>query len=376
MHNLGNNVREEQAREEKTPRSGAAGEKALLAKGALLNCAGPCGREARRGRIARSMERFLITGGAGFIGSHLAERLVSDGHVVFVIDDLSTGRMANIRALKGHKRFHYYIDSITRERLLAELIDEVSVVYHLAAAVGVRRIIEQPVRTIETNIYGTELVLKHAAKKKKLVFLASSSEVYGKSTKVPFKEENDMVLGPTTKSRWSYACSKAIDEFLALSYHRERKLPVIIGRFFNIAGPRQVGEYGMVLPRFIGNALRGKPLEVYGSGRQVRCFLDVSDLVDALVKLPAAKRAVGTVFNIGSSEAVTINALAKLVRQKVNPRVKIVHVPYEKAYEAGFEDLRVRVPDISRIRKAIGFRQRHSLEQIIERIVLWMKEGE
>ena len=340
----------------------------------------PCRVRLRRStelmQATGNMKKFLITGGAGFIGSHLAERLVGDGHEVFIIDDLSTGQMANIRPLKVNKRFHYHIESIANEPLMAELIDEVSVVYHLAAAVGVKRIIERPVQTIETNIHGTELVLKHAAKKKKLVLLASSSEVYGKSAKVPFREDDDMVLGPTTKNRWSYACSKAVDEFLALSYHRERELPVIVARFFNIAGSRQVGDYGMVLPRFIGNALRGRPLEVYGSGRQVRCFLDVSDLVDALVKLPATKRAVGRVFNIGSDEAVTINALAKLVRQKVNPRVKIVHVPYEKAYEAGFEDLRVRVPDISRIRKAIGFRPRYSLEQIIDRIVEWKKASE
>lgn len=321
------------------------------------------------------MKKYLITGGAGFIGSHLAERLIADGHEVFVIDDLSTGRMENLHSLKGHPRFHYYIDTIANERLLAELIDEVSVVHHLAAAVGVRRIIERPVQTIETNIHGTELVLRHAAKKRKLVLLASSSEVYGKSTRVPFREDDDMVLGPTTKSRWSYAASKAVDEFLALSYHRERKLPVIVARFFNIAGPRQVGDYGMVLPRFVENALKGRALQVYGTGRQVRCFLDVADLVDALVKLVAAKQAYGKVFNIGSDRPVTINALARLVRQRANPRVKIVRVPYERAYERGFEDLRVRVPDVSRLAAAIGFRPRRSLEQIIDRIVEW-KKGE
>jgi UDP-glucose 4-epimerase len=317
------------------------------------------------------MKRFLITGGAGFIGSHLAERLVADGHEVFIIDDLSTGRMGNIRSLKKERRFHYHIDTINNEPLLAELIDEVGVVFHLAAAVGVRRIIERPVQTIETNIHGTELVLKHAAKKRKLVFLASSSEVYGKSDRVPFREDDDMVLGPTTKSRWSYACSKAIDEFLALSYHRERGLPVIIGRLFNIAGPRQVGDYGMVLPRFMESALRGRALTVYGTGRQVRCFLDVADLVEALVRLIRERRAVGRVFNIGNDEPVSINALARLVKQNVNPRVRILHMPYEKAYERGFEDLKVRVPDISRLRSVIEFEPRYELAETIERIVKW-----
>jgi UDP-glucose 4-epimerase len=319
------------------------------------------------------MNRFLITGGAGFIGSHLAEKLIADGREVFIIDDLSTGKIENIRAIKGHKKFHYHIDSITNEPLLAELIDEVDAVFHLAAAVGVKRIIERPVQTIETNIYGTELVLKHAAKKRKLVFLASSSEVYGKSEKVPFKEGDDMVLGPTTKSRWSYAASKAVDEFLALSYWRERKLPVMVGRFFNIAGPRQVGDYGMVLPRFIDNALQGKALQVYGTGRQTRCFLDVADLVDVLDRLVRRRSAIGQVFNIGNDRPVSINALAKAVKQKVNPRVKIIHIPYEKAYERGFEDLKVRVPDISRLRSVLNFQPRYSLADIIDRIVAWMQ---
>jgi len=321
------------------------------------------------------MTRFLVTGGAGFIGSHLAERLIADGHEVFVIDDLSTGRIENIHALKGRAQFHCHIDTIANEPLLAELIDEVSVVYHLAAAVGVRRIVERPVQTIETNIYGTDLVLKYAAKKKKLVFLASSSEVYGKSERAPFREDDDMVLGPTSKSRWSYACSKAIDEFLALSYFREKKLPVIIGRFFNIAGPRQVGDYGMVLPRFIDNALKGRALQVYGTGRQTRCFLDVADLVEALLRLTAKRAALGQVFNIGNDKPVSMNALARLVKQRVNPRVRIARVPYEKAYERGFEDLKVRVPDLSRLRSVIAFKPRYSLADIIARIVAW-KQGE
>jgi UDP-glucose 4-epimerase len=319
------------------------------------------------------MKRYLITGGAGFIGSHLEERLIADGREVTVIDDLSTGRMENIRHLKGDDRFHYYIDTITNERLLAELVDEADVIYHLAAAVGVRRIIERPIQTIETNIHGTEMVLKHAAKKRKIVFLASSSEVYGKATKVPFSEDDDTVLGPTTKSRWSYAASKAVDEFLGLSYCRGRNVPVIIGRFFNIAGPRQVGDYGMVLPRFVENALKGGVLQVYGTGPQVRCFLDVSDLIDALVKVVSVKKAYGKVFNIGSDRPVTINALAKIVKNRVNPKAKIVRIPYEKAYEPGFEDLRVRVPDISRIHAATGFSPHFSLEEIIDRIVEWKR---
>jgi UDP-glucose 4-epimerase len=317
----------------------------------------------------------LITGGAGFIGSHLAEYLLDrEVEEVAVIDDLSTGSIENIAHLKGNPRFRYQIDTITNEPLLAELIDWADVVYHLAAAVGVRLIVESPVRTIETNIYGTELVLKHAVKKKKLVVLASTSEVYGKSGKVPFNEEDDMVLGPTHRGRWSYACSKAIDEFLALSYWKERKLPVIIARLFNTVGPRQVGRYGMVLPRFIQQALSGGPLTVYGDGKQSRCFCSVGDVVRALHRLVAEPQAVGQVFNVGSEEEITIEDLAKRVRDRVHPGAEIVYIPYSEAYEEGFEDMRRRVPDIGKIRQLIGFEPSVRLDRIIDRIVHHLRD--
>ena len=320
------------------------------------------------------MERVLITGGAGFIGSHLADRLVGDGHEVVVLDNLSTGRMSNVRQLIGHSRFRCYVDSVLNEPMLADLVDDASIVYHLAAVVGVRRIIDDPIQGIETNIHGTGLVLKHAAKDRKLVVLASSSEVYAKSTGVPFKEGDDVVLGPTTKVRWSYAYSKAVDEFLALSYHKKVGLPVIIMRFFNIVGTRQRGEYGMVLPNFVRNALQGQPLQVYGSGEQSRCFLDVRDLVDVLIKLPEREGAVGRVFNVGGDEAITMNGLAEQVRQAVNPSSTIQHVAYEEVYGKDFEDIVVRVPDLSRIREEIDFVPRYSLRQTIESVANWKRK--
>ncbi len=318
--------------------------------------------------MGKRQRKILITGGAGFIGSHLAERLLADGAEVSVIDDLSTGRYSNMRRLRDCPYFHFHKQSVVDEPSLKREIAKCDIVYHLAAAVGVDLIIRQPVKTIETNIYGTELVLKHAAQGGKPVVLASSSEIYGKNRKVPFKENDDMLLGPVTKSRWSYACSKAVDEFLALAYHKEKGLPVVILRFFNIVGPRQVGDYGMVLPRFIDAALRGEPLRVFGSGRQVRCFLDVEDLVEVLVKIVGKRRASGKVFNVGGDRPVTINALARIVIKRIGSKSKIVRVPYDRAYEKGFEDLQARVPDISALKKLLGFRPRRSLEETIDRI--------
>lgn len=319
--------------------------------------------------------RVLITGGAGFIGSHLAERLLQDGHGVLVLDNLSTGSIDNIAHLKSHPAFSYAIDSVTNEPLLAELIDRSDVVFHLAAAVGVKLIVEQPVHTIETNVHGTEVVLKHANKKKKLVFIASTSEVYGKSADVPFREDADLVLGATVRHRWAYACSKLIDEFLALAYWKERKLPVVIVRLFNTVGPRQTGQYGMVLPTFVRQALAGQPITVFGDGTQSRSFTYVGDVVDALVKLAAEPRAVGEVFNIGNGVEVTIRELAERVKALTGSRSPIEYVPYDEAYEAGFEDMPRRVPDISKIRALIGYEPRLDLDQIIATVVEHFARG-
>jgi UDP-glucose 4-epimerase len=313
--------------------------------------------------------RALITGGAGFVGSHLAERLLRDGHHVLALDNLSTGSIDNIAHLKGHRGFDYAIDSVTNEPVLAEMLDRCDVVFHLAAAVGVKLIVEQPVHTIETNVHGTEVVLKHANKKKKLVFIASTSEVYGKSVDVPFRENADLVLGATVKHRWAYACSKLIDEFLALAYWKERKLPVVIGRLFNTVGPRQTGQYGMVLPTFVRQALAGHPLTVFGDGTQSRSFSYVGDVVDALAKLACEPRAVGEVFNIGSMEEVSIRDLAERVRTLAGSRSRIQYVPYDEAYEAGFEDMPRRVPDTSKIKDLIGFEPKVPLDDVILRVI-------
>lgn len=310
----------------------------------------------------------LITGGAGFIGSHLCEELLARREHVHIIDDLSTGSIKNVEHLKKNERFTYTIDSVFNEPVTAELIDRADVVYHLAAAVGTRLVVENPVRTIETNIGGTEIVLKHANKKKKTVILASTSEIYGKSENLPFKEDDDMVLGPTSKTRWSYACSKAIDEFLAIAYWKEHKLPVIVVRLFNTVGPRQTGRYGMVLPRFVSNALSGRPLEVYGDGKQTRCFCYVGDVTKALVKIAGKPKAYGGVFNLGSDSEISIKDLALKVKARVNPKVKIKLIPYEEAYEKGFEDLRHRMPDTSRIKKLIGFRPTLDINDIIDTV--------
>jgi len=311
----------------------------------------------------------FITGGAGFIGSHLAEALLAAGHQVTVLDNLSTGAMENIEHLKEHPGFRYVIDSITNEPLLAELIDGADVVFHLAAAVGVKLIVEAPVHTIETNVHGTEVVLKHANKKKKLVVIASTSEVYGKSTDVPFREDTDLVMGPTTKHRWAYACSKAIDEFLALAYWKERKLPVIIVRFFNTVGPRQTGRYGMVIPNFVRQGLAGQPITVHGDGTQTRSFCYVGDVVEALQRLVAEPRAVGEVFNVGNTEEISILALAERVRDLTGGRSEIVTIPYDQAYEAGFEDMPRRVPDLAKISHLIGYAPVVGLDEILARVV-------
>jgi UDP-glucose 4-epimerase len=314
--------------------------------------------------------RFLITGGAGFIGSHLADELLSRGYQVTVLDDLSTGAMENIRHLKGQPGFSYVLETCNAPSVVAELVDDADIVYHLAAAVGVELIVESPVRAIETNVHCTEVVLAQAAKKRKPVFVASTSEVYGKSTALPFREDGDIVLGATDKGRWSYACSKAIDEFLAIAYWKERKLPTVIGRMFNTVGPRQTGRYGMVLPTFVRQALAGQPLTVHGDGTQTRCFCHVSDVVRALAGLMlAGEPAYGMAFNIGATQEVAIETLANKVREMTGSDSEVVYVPYDEAYEAGFEDMVRRVPDTSRINGLLGWEPTHSLEDVIADVI-------
>jgi UDP-glucose 4-epimerase len=311
----------------------------------------------------------LITGGAGFIGSHLSDAYLKRDDEVFVIDDLSTGSIENIQHLKNNPRFHYTIDTVHNLPVVAELVDQCDVIFHLAAAVGVKLIVESPLRTIETNVRGTEVVLNLANKKKKKVLLASTSEVYGLSEQVPFREDGNLVMGATTKGRWSYACSKAIDEFLALAYWREKKLPTIVVRLFNTVGPRQTGQYGMVIPTFVKQALAGRPITVYGDGKQTRCFGYVGDIVGALVKLMDNPAAVGQVFNIGSSEEVTILELAGRIKELTNSESEIAFVPYDEAYEEGFEDMPRRVPDISKVGALIGFRPEMTLEGILQSVI-------
>jgi UDP-glucose 4-epimerase len=313
--------------------------------------------------------RVLITGGAGFIGSHLADAYLQRGDEVLIIDDLSTGTIENIRHLKNNPRFQYTIDSVHNQPVTAELVDQCDVVVHLAAAVGVKLIVESPVRTIETNVRGTEVVLALANKKQKRVLVASTSEVYGLSTDVPFKEDGNLVMGATTKGRWSYACSKAIDEFLALAYWREKKLPTTIVRLFNTVGPRQTGRYGMVIPTFVRQALASRPITVYGDGKQTRCFGYVGDVVGALIKLLDTSDSVGQVYNIGSTEEISIAKLAEKIKELAKSDSEIVFVPYDEAYEEGFEDMPRRVPDTSKIKNLVGFEPKMKLEGILQSVI-------
>lgn len=313
--------------------------------------------------------RYLITGGAGFVGSHLCEHLLGQGHSVVVLDDLSTGAIENIVHLKAQLGFSYFVDSVANRPLLAELVDGTDAIFHLAAAVGVKLIIESPVRTIETNVKLTEFVLEAANKKKRPVLIASTSEVYGKSVAVPFREDGDLVMGATSKGRWSYACSKALDEFLAIAYWKERALPVVIARLFNTVGPRQTGRYGMVVPTFARQAVLGEPLTVYGDGTQRRCFTHVQDSVRALAALMQCPAAVGGVFNVGSQEEVSIMGLAERVTAAAGSSSPIRLVPYDEAYEEGFEDMPRRVPDLSRIKAAVGYEPTRSLDDIVDDVL-------
>jgi UDP-glucose 4-epimerase len=310
--------------------------------------------------------RALITGGSGFIGSHLAGKLLSSGYQVTIIDDLSTGSITNIQHLRGESGFKYVIDSVMNRQLLAELVDDCDIVFHLAAAVGVRLIVESPVRTLHTNVRATDLVLEMASKKKRKVLITSTSEVYGKSQQFPFQEDGDLVIGPPSCGRWSYACSKTLDEFLAIAYNREHQVPVVIVRLFNTVGPRQTGMYGMVLPRFVSQAARNEPLTIYGDGTQTRCFTWVGDVVDALAKLAELPTAESLVFNIGSDEEVSINELARVVKDVMGSRSDLHYMPYEQAYGKDFEDMPRRVPDLSRIRAAIGYAPTKKLREMVE----------
>ena len=317
--------------------------------------------------------KVLITGGAGFIGSHLAERYLSRGDEVYVIDDLSTGGMENIRHLKEDPLFNLNIDSITNYRLVSELVDLCDITYHLAASVGVRLIVESPVRAIETNIRGTEIVLSVAAKKHKRVLITSTSEVYGKLDRVPFREDDDLVMGPTSKGRWSYACSKAIDEFLAIAYWKEKRVPTVIARLFNTVGPRQTGRYGMVIPSFVRQALTGQDITVYGDGSQRRCFTHVNDAVGALMRLAEHSSAVGEAYNIGSNQEVTILEVAERIKRLAGSDSRIVFVPYDQAYEEGFEDMMRRVPDITKIGKLVGYAPKITLDDILASVIEYQR---
>ncbi len=318
--------------------------------------------------------KALITGGAGFIGSHLSEKLLEQGHRVTIIDDLSTGRMENIGHLTGHGNFTFAIENILNETVMDRLVCECDQIFHLAASVGVELIISRPVEVIQTNILGTEMVLKIANRYKKKTIITSTSEIYGKSEKVPFKEEDDSLMGPTTKNRWSYACSKAVDEFLALAYWQEKKLPAVVARLFNTVGPRQTGRYGMVIPRFVALALKGEDIPVYGDGMQSRCFTYVGDTVEFLIRLSRDSGAHGQIFNVGNNREITIIDLARMVKELTGSSSKIVTIPYDKAYIAGFEDMRRRVPDISKVTAFTGYSPQYDLETILNRVIDYVKE--
>ena len=313
--------------------------------------------------------RALITGGAGFIGSHLAEELLNRGDMVYVIDDLSTGKLENVEHLMESPRFNIAVETILNETVMDRLVSECDVIYHLAAAVGVELIVEKPVEVIERNVLGTEMVLKLACRYLKDVMITSTSEIYGKSNQIPFKENDDRVLGPTTKSRWSYSSTKAIDEFLSLAYHKQRNLSVVIVRLFNTVGPRQTGQYGMVIPRFVVQALKGEPIAVYGDGKQVRCFAYVNDVVAAIINLSNHKQAVGQIFNVGNDEPVSILELAEKIKQKTGSSSEIVFIPYNEAYEEGFEDMSIRIPDLSKIKALIGYQPKMKLDAILDKVI-------
>jgi UDP-glucose 4-epimerase len=321
------------------------------------------------GRRRGSNVKALVTGGAGFIGSHLVEALLKRGDKVMIIDNLSTGRFENIAHLENKPGFDYVIDTILDEQVVADAMADCDIVFHLAAAVGVAYIIDNPLKSLETNIRGTEIVLQKANDGKRMIVLFSTSEIYGKANSQPCKEEDDRVLGTTTITRWGYSSSKAIDEFLALAYHREKKLPIIIVRCFNTCGPRQTGQYGMVIPRFVKQALLDHPLTVYGDGEQTRCFCDVSDVVRGVLGLVDEPAANGQVFNLGSDEETTITELAQMVKDLTSSKSVIEYVPYERAYEQGFEDMRRRVPDLTKIRNTIGYEPQVSLSQLLQRVV-------
>ena len=319
------------------------------------------------------MARCLVTGGAGFIGSHLTERLLELGHDVVVLDNMSTGRPTNLEHLSGHSHLTIRVGSITDPILLAEVMAGADIIYHMAAAVGVKLVADDPVRTIETNIYPTEVLLRLAVQGNKRVFLASTSEVYGKNPKERWTEEDDLHFGPTSRPRWAYGCSKAIDEFLALAYHRKFGLPVAIGRFFNVVGPRQVGHYGMVIPRFVDQALRGGPLVVYDDGAQVRCFAHVREVVEAVIGLVETPAAHGSVFNIGSDEPISIRGLADEIIRRVDPQIAIQYLPYRDAYGDDFEDVRRRVPDVTQLGKILGRQPSMKLGLILDDIIQWKR---
>ena len=316
----------------------------------------------------------LITGGAGFIGSHLADRCLKEGWSVSVIDDLSTGSFGNIAHLKHHPGFSYVIDSVFNGPLVAELVDSCDIVFHLAAAVGVRLIIDSPVHTIETNVHGTEVVLRAASKKRKRIVIASTSEVYGKNSKVPFDEDDDLVLGPSKKGRWSYACSKALDEFLGLAYYNEKQVPVTIIRLFNTVGPRQTARYGMVLPNFVRQALLNEPITVFGGGQQSRCFGYVADAAESIVRIATSPSTAGEVINVGNDEEISIDDLAKLVKQRLGSQSEIVHLPYEQVYGPGFEDMNRRVPSLNKLKRLVGYRPTTPLTTILDAVAMNLRQ--
>ena len=319
--------------------------------------------------------KAMVTGGAGFIGSHLGEMLLSAGHEVHIIDNLSTGSIENIKQFKQHPSFHFNIGSLTDTTLMTELVDRCDVIYHLAAAVGVKLVVESPIQTLRTNVDGTTAVLELASKNRKKVLLTSSSEVYGESIEFPFHEDADMILRPTMKSRWSYAWSKAMDETLAMAYWQERQLPVVILRLFNTVGPRQTGSYGMVMPRFVKQALAREPLTIYGDGQQTRCFAYVGDVVRGIIALAANPDAVGQIFNIGNDNEVSIEALAQLIKDLTNSTSELTYVPYDQVYGEGFEDMQHRVPDLSKIRSFVGYQTTKDLPAIIRSVIDYHSVG-